>query len=137
MCTVEAKQGRADRVTDFLVLLLSQGETRLKQEAASVDTLVGGHLQALLEQREFEGKPNETLLVHTQGKAPASRVLLVGVGTEGVAVGVRLSASNGFGRKTGTAGESHVLCGGHALHDASGRHCLGDCPGDGGRTIFR
>ena len=80
---VEAKQGRADKdVTDLLVLLLSQGETILKQEAASINTLLGGHLQTLLEQREFEGKANETLLVHTQGKTPAKRVLLVGVGAK-------------------------------------------------------
>ena len=37
---VETKQGRADReVMDLLVLLLVQGETSLKQEAASINTL--------------------------------------------------------------------------------------------------
>ncbi len=80
---VEAKQGRADKeVADLLVLLLGQGETSLKQEAAGINVLLNGHLQTLLEQREFEGKPNETLLVHTQGKTPARRVLLVGVGAK-------------------------------------------------------
>ena len=39
---VEAKQGRADKdVTDLLVLLLSQGETILKQETASINIFVG------------------------------------------------------------------------------------------------
>src|SRR5688572_19332213 len=80
---VEAKQGCADKeVADLLVLLLGQGETSLKQEAAGINVLLNGHLQALLEQREFEGKPNETLLVHTQGKTPAKRILLVGVGVK-------------------------------------------------------
>jgi leucyl aminopeptidase len=78
---VEARQGRADQeVTDLLVLLLSQGDTIFKQEAASINTLLGGHLQTLLEQREFEGKLNETLLMHTHGKTSAKRVLLVGLG---------------------------------------------------------
>ena len=135
---VEAKQGRADKdVTDLLVLLLSQGETILKQETASINTLLGGHLQTLLEQREFEGKANETLLVHTQGKTPAKRVLLVGVGAKKE---LRLdSFRQAMGSAVKRVRQAKVthFHGGHALYDASRRHCFGDCPGDGGRSHSR
>jgi leucyl aminopeptidase len=42
--------------------------------------LLDGCLQAVIEQGEFEGKPNEVLLLHTQGKSGVKRVLLVGLG---------------------------------------------------------
>jgi leucyl aminopeptidase len=37
-------------------------------------------LRKLLQSKEFEGKANEVLLYHTQGKLPAKRLVLVGLG---------------------------------------------------------
>jgi leucyl aminopeptidase len=45
-----------------------------------LDQALGGCLGALRKQREFSGKPNKTRLIHTLGKIPAERILLVGLG---------------------------------------------------------
>ncbi len=77
---VEAQIGRVDQqATEVLVLLLCEGEG-LKQEAAAIDKQLGGHLTELVRRGEFEGKVGELLLVHTQGKAPAKRLILAGLG---------------------------------------------------------
>jgi leucyl aminopeptidase len=78
---IEVKQGRSEQEPlDLLVLLHCEGEKGFKDESAAVNKLLNGHLQNLVEQGEFEGKPNELLLVHTQGKCAAKRVLLAGLG---------------------------------------------------------
>jgi leucyl aminopeptidase len=77
---VDAQVGRAEQETaEVLVLLHCDGEG-LKLEAAALDKQLGGHLAELLRLKEFEGKAGELLLVHTQGKASAKRLLLVGLG---------------------------------------------------------
>src|SRR3712207_1003835 len=57
-----------------------EGEALSKQDAAPIDRMLGGGLTHLLDSKEFEGKPNETALFHTQGKVPAKRIILVGLG---------------------------------------------------------
>ena len=44
------------------------------------DAALDGCLGRLAANREFSGKVNSTRLVHTQGKLPAERLLLVGLG---------------------------------------------------------
>ena len=56
-----------------------EGEGLAKQDAAAMDKALGGALRELVQSKEFEGKANETLVFHCQGKAPAS-VWLVGLG---------------------------------------------------------
>lgn len=78
---IEAKQGRSDEEPlELLVLFQCEGEKHLKEETAAINKLLDGQLVAALDQGEFEGKPNELFLVHTQGKCSAKRVLLVGLG---------------------------------------------------------
>jgi leucyl aminopeptidase len=78
---IDVKQGRVDHEPlDLLVLLHCEGEKQLKEETASINKMLDGQLLAALDQGEFEGKPNELLLVHTQGKCAAKRILLVGMG---------------------------------------------------------
>jgi leucyl aminopeptidase len=45
-----------------------------------LDKAMGGCLGALFAQREFSGKPNKSRLIHTLGKIPAERIVLVGLG---------------------------------------------------------
>jgi len=45
-----------------------------------VDQLLGGYLRTLYRQREFSGKQNKTRIIHTLGKIPADRIVLVGLG---------------------------------------------------------
>ena len=75
------KQGRIEREpAEVLVLSHFEDEARLSGEAAAVDRALHGALRNLLKNGEFQGKSNQTVLLHTQGKLPAKRVLLVGLG---------------------------------------------------------
>ena len=81
MMQVEAKAGRVEaETTEALVLTHCEGEAFSRQDAAVLDKALGGALRDLLQSKEFEGKANETVLFHTQGKVPAKRIILVGLG---------------------------------------------------------
>jgi leucyl aminopeptidase len=45
-----------------------------------VDKLLGGYLGSLYRQKEFSGKQNKTKIIHTLGRLPAERIVLVGLG---------------------------------------------------------
>lgn len=78
---VDTKQGRVEtEATDAIVLTHCEGEAFAKQDAAVMDKALGGALTELLHSKEFEGKANEVVLFHTQGKVPAKRLILVGLG---------------------------------------------------------
>ncbi len=78
---VKVKQGRVEaEPAEVLVLPQFEGKHTLEDGAARVDRALRGALQDLVRSGEFEGKANQTVLLHTQGKIPAKRVLLVGLG---------------------------------------------------------
>ena len=78
---VGVKAGRVEtEATEALVLMLCEGDHLSEQSAASIDKAMRGALTDLLKSKEFEGKPGEVVLLHTQKAIPAKRVLLVGVG---------------------------------------------------------
>jgi leucyl aminopeptidase len=78
---VRVKQGRIEREpAEVLVLSHFEDEVGLSGEAAAIDRALHGALCNLLKSGEFQGKSNQTVLLHTQGKLPAKRVLLVGLG---------------------------------------------------------
>jgi leucyl aminopeptidase len=64
---------------DLLALPCFQGDLRAAP-IAGVDAALDGALLRLEEEESFAGKKDQTLLVHTLGKAGASRVLLLGMG---------------------------------------------------------
>jgi len=73
--------GRAEAASEeVLVLTHCEGEALAKQDAAPLDRALGGALSKLVQSKEFEGKANEVLLFHTQGKVPTKRLVLVGLG---------------------------------------------------------
>ncbi len=47
-----------------------------------IDKRLNGLVTKLFKDKDFEGKPKQTRLIYTQGKLPAERVLLVGLGKE-------------------------------------------------------
>ncbi len=49
-------------------------------EAAAVDRALGGAVSQLIKQGEIKGKPNEITMLHSFGKLPAARVVVVGLG---------------------------------------------------------
>lgn len=62
---------------------------------AALDRSVEGCLGRLFAQREFTGKPNRTHLVHTLGKIPAERIVLVGLGRKRELTGERIRQAAG------------------------------------------
>ena len=78
---VKVKQGRIENEpAEVVVLSHFEGETALQEAAATVDRALQGAVRDLLKNGEFQGKSNQTVLLHTQGKMFAKRVLLVGLG---------------------------------------------------------
>ena len=74
---VKVQVGRAETASaEVLVLTHCEGEGLAKQDAALLDRALGGALRKLVQSKEFEGKANEVLLYHTQGKVPAKRLVL-------------------------------------------------------------
>ena len=78
---VDLKVGRAEgESAEVLALTHCEGEGLNKADTAAIDKLLGGSVRELMQTKEFEGKANESLLFHTQGKVPARRLLLIGLG---------------------------------------------------------
>ena len=78
---VKTKQSRIDNEpAEVLVLSHFEGETALQADVASLDRALRGAVRDLLKSGEFEGKLNQTVILHTQGALPAKRVLFVGLG---------------------------------------------------------
>ena len=78
---VEAQVGRAEQeAAEVLILLRYEGTSAITDEAGALDGQLGGQISKLVKRGEFEGKLGEGLLVHTQGKVKAARLLLVGLG---------------------------------------------------------
>ncbi len=65
---------------DVLVLGIFKGVTELSGAAAAVDNALGGLISSVITTEGFEGKLGETRAIHTQGKIPAARVILTGLG---------------------------------------------------------
>ena len=59
------------------------------------DAALDGCLERMFAGREFRGKANSTRLIHTLGKLPAERLLLVGLGTKAGLNGERLRQAAG------------------------------------------
>jgi leucyl aminopeptidase len=47
-----------------------------------IDKKLNGLVSKLFKDKDFEGKPNQMRLIYTQGKLPAERILLVGLGKD-------------------------------------------------------
>ncbi len=78
---VTVQVGRVETASEeVLVLTHCEGEALEKQDAALLDRALGGALSKLVQSKEFEGKANEVLLYHTQGKVAVKRLVLVGLG---------------------------------------------------------
>jgi leucyl aminopeptidase len=78
---VKVKQGRIEtEPAEVLALTHYEGETALNDHTAVVDRALDGWIRDLIKSGEFQGKSNQSTLLHTHGRIPAKRVLLVGLG---------------------------------------------------------
>ncbi|TAL19498.1 hypothetical protein EPN90_03325, partial [Patescibacteria group bacterium] len=65
---------------DLLVVNLFAGVRKPGGATGAVDRALGGYLAKEIAETGFSGKEGETLLLPTQGKIPAKRVLVIGLG---------------------------------------------------------
>ena len=57
-----------------------EGMKRPEGDAAAVDKALGGAISQLIKQGDIKGKLNEVTLIHSLGKLPAGRIVVVGLG---------------------------------------------------------
>ncbi len=67
----------------------------LDPPAAELDAALGGALKALVAAGEIRGEPGEIAIYHTDGRLPARRVILVGLGPAGKLDGERVRQAAG------------------------------------------
>jgi leucyl aminopeptidase len=79
---VRVKQGSIDREPAEVLVVSHYEDGSLSEEMTSIDRALQGSIRDLLKNGEFQGKAHQTVILHTQGKLPAKRVLLVGLGKE-------------------------------------------------------
>jgi len=65
---------------DVLALGVFKDATRLEGTAAKIDAALGGTLSTVLAEERFDAKPQHALVLHTHGKLPAKRIIVVGLG---------------------------------------------------------
>ncbi|MBI4066442.1 leucyl aminopeptidase [Candidatus Gottesmanbacteria bacterium] len=81
----QAKQTDVTKLeSGLLAVFASQAKDKdgftLSEEAKKVDSALGGMLTEVATAEEFESKEGNLLLIHSHGKIPAKRLLLVGLG---------------------------------------------------------
>jgi leucyl aminopeptidase len=80
---VEVKASAGDITAasvDAVIVNLFEGVERPEGATGAVDKLLDGMIERLISGGEIKGKLNEATLIHTMGKMPAERVVVVGLG---------------------------------------------------------
>jgi len=65
---------------DALAVGVFAAPGRLEGVAAKIDQALGGHLVRILTEERFTGEVGKVLVVHTHGRLPAARIVVVGLG---------------------------------------------------------
>ena len=93
---------------DGLIVNLFEGVEEPGGATGAIDKALDGALRQLITDKEIKGKPNETALIHTLGKIPAKRVVVVGLGkAESLTLDrIRQSAGEALPRR-GAPGGAH------------------------------
>ena len=78
---ISVKFGAAEKEsTDVIVISLFENTKKIPSELSSLDKASGGFISNLLQNKDFTGKLNETIMIPTYKKAIPKRILLVGLG---------------------------------------------------------
>ena len=67
---------------DAIIVNHFEGVKSPEGETAAVDRALDGAISQLVKQGEIKGKPNEITMLHSFGKLPAARVVIVGLGKQ-------------------------------------------------------
>jgi len=73
----------AEVKADAIMIGYFEGEKKPNGDAAAIDKALDGAIARLIAQGEIKGKLSEITLVHSLGKLPAARVVVVGLGKRG------------------------------------------------------
>lgn len=65
---------------DAIVVGIYEDYKSLREELQLVDEKIGGIIEDMLREEEFKGKEGELTVIHTLGKIPAKKLVLVGLG---------------------------------------------------------
>ncbi|GAG28293.1 unnamed protein product, partial [marine sediment metagenome] len=65
-----------------IVVNFSEGMERPEGDTANVDKALDGAISQLISQGEIKGKLNEITMIHSFGRLPAARVVVVGLGKQ-------------------------------------------------------
>ncbi|MFC2002917.1 leucyl aminopeptidase [Chloroflexota bacterium] len=65
---------------DAIIINFFEGTDQLEGDIANIDKALDGAISQLIGQGEIKGKLKEVTLIHSLGKLPASRVVVVGLG---------------------------------------------------------
>jgi leucyl aminopeptidase len=80
---IKVNTGQIEQVnSELIVINLFEGVTEPRGATGAVDKTLGGQIRRLIADGDFKGKAQETALLYTDGKVPAKRVLVVGLGKE-------------------------------------------------------
>ncbi len=80
---IDVQQGNiAEFTADCIVVNLFQGVTEPGGATGAVDAALGGAIRALIAAGDFTGEAETSALLYSQGKLPAPRVLVVGLGPQ-------------------------------------------------------
>jgi leucyl aminopeptidase len=66
--------------TDALVVDYFEGDDSLTEKLKMIDKALDNNISQLINQREIKGKLNEITIIHSLGKLPATRVIVLGLG---------------------------------------------------------
>ena len=69
-----------DSKADAIVVNHFEGMKRPEGDAAAADKILGGAIAQLIKQGDIKGKLNEVTLIHSLGRLPAGRIIVVGLG---------------------------------------------------------
>lgn len=73
----------AAQATVDVLAITTFGDPSKDSVFKGLDQALGGHLGDIAKTESFEGKPGQQIALHTHGKLPAKRVLIVGAGPRG------------------------------------------------------
>ncbi|MDR4506667.1 MAG: leucyl aminopeptidase [Candidatus Brocadiaceae bacterium] len=78
---INTKVGTAEKErTDLLVFYLFEDVKTIQGAPSFYDALLNQAISELLKRKAFQGKLNTTCTLHTYGRTPANRIMLVGLG---------------------------------------------------------
>lgn len=80
---INAKIAGLDISSDALIIYVFQGDdASLPDETAQIDNQLGGEIAERIADGELSGAAAETLVIHSRGRVPAKRVIVVGLGEQ-------------------------------------------------------